>query len=446
MSKPHIPAQTAQKLFKLNSLMRRLPDYLQSASYLNGSKHQKAWSDYGYVRAISFSMYKDMYDRIGACRNGCDTWIDNCWITPPVVSIGEDDHERAGSELIFDEYEKRVGLFHALKEADRMQFPAHYSGVIVRVSDGLAPDKPLTKVSLNEIRQLIPVWEGQLIPASFDTNRNSDRYGLPETYNYNSRSVENSPEQMDGVVSDTIHWTRVWIFNEGATGQSIYGTSGIEPSFNALMDWEKMRGSGGEGAWRAAAQRFVMTAKENMQRPSDKVLDELSETLTEMFKSFDTVPYIGGSELQSLNNNMPNVEHYLEATRQDIAAGFKLSTKGIFGSQEGVLAGDQDTSSDARKFQSRRENYLKRQIEQVINWHLMFTDLPDEDWQVSWDDLAAPSMKQKLENVEIMARINQAMALYGGVFPESEMRIEAGFDAKPKGEAEEPLFNDGDDE
>lgn len=439
MSKPHLSANTASKLFRLNSLMRRLPDYLQdsNAAYLFGTKHKKAWGDYGYPRYLSFAMYKDMYDRIGACRNGCDTWVDNCWITPPVFSIGADDHDRTGAEVAFDDYSRRVNLFYVLKEADRMQYPAHYSGVIVRVADGKTPDKPLEKVKLDDVKQLIPVWEGQLIPAQFDDNRGSDRFGLPVMYTYNSRAVANSSEQRDGIISEQIHWTRVWLFNEGASGQSIYGTSGIEPSFNALMDWEKMRGSGGEGAWRAAAQRFVMTAKDNMTRPDDKVLDQLSETLTEMYESFDTVPYIGGSELQSLNNSLPNVDHILEATRQDIAAGFKLSTKGIFGSQEGQLAGEQDQNSDIKKFQSRRDNYLRIALQRVLDWHLMFTDLPAEDWEISWDDLSAPSMEKKLANAKVMSDML-------GVFSVEEIRIEAGFEAEPK-DSTEPAFTDSDE-
>lgn len=436
MSKVHINAQTAQKLITLNSLMRRLPNIYMPA-HLHNTKHQKSWVDYGYPRALAFAMYKDMYDRIGACRNGCDTWVDNCWLTPPVISVEENDDKRKGAELTLDKYARRIGLFRALKEADRMQYPAHYSGIIVRVADGKTPDEPLAKTTLDNIKQLIPVWEGQLTPGTLNTDKSSDRYGMPETYTYNSRAVENSPDQRDSIVSDTIHWTRIWIFNEGASGNTIYGTSAVEPAFNALMDWEKMRGSGGEGAWRAAAQRFVMTAKEGQQRPDNDVLDALSETLTEMFESFDTVPYIGGSELQPLNNNLPNVEHFLEATRQDIAAGFKLSTKGVFGSQEGKLAGEHDQGNDTKKFQSRRDSYLTSAIEQVLEWHVNFTDLPAEDWSVEWDDLAAPTSKQRLENAKMMSDMY-------GVFTAEEIRIEAGYNPEAE-ESTEPAFTDGDE-
>lgn len=443
--KPHYNAQAVRRMMAINSVMRKLPYYGNSPNaHLFGTKHSKSWQDYGYSIHLDFWFYHAMYSRTGLAHAVVTRTVDSCWLTNPTISIGEDDDARNAQEKALDDLFDRLDFWNQCRDLDEMQRVGHYSGAIMRVADGLPLSKPLDgKFSADKIDQIMPAWEGQLQVSETDTNPDSLRYGLPTMYTYHQRGVSRT-NQRDGNETFQVHHSRVIIWNEGARGNTIYGRSALEPCFNALMDWEKVRGAGGEGFWRQAALRAVLQANDKTggQMPKQEELDELSDVIAEMMQSFDQVPFLGNMDLNTMQTTLSDPKGFAEIILQDVAAGAGRSAKGLVGAQTGVLAGEEDTGQDLRTDQSRRENYLTKQIGKMLDWFVFYGVIPDADWQVHWDDLAAPSDSAKLDNVVKMSDINMKNP---GTFTPEEMRTAAGYDAEPEG-IEEPEFQDGPEE
>lgn len=434
--KPHLKPTLAQLRF--NALMRRLPFYTQGG-HLYGTKHSGSWSDYGYPRALDFWFYYNMYRRIGLARAVIERPADMCWVDMPSVRVNEEKDE------VFDAIAKRLRLWPTCKQVDYMQRVGHYAGVIIRVADGKRLEQPLTPVSSDKITGLMPAWEGQLVPNELDNDPRSERYGLPVTYTYSQTGVRQRA-QRDGTEQFTVHHSRVWIWNEGAAGNTIYGTSELEPVYNAILDWEKIRGAGGEGFRKQATLRAVLQAMKETagQAPTDEELDALTEALTEMNTSFDAAPYLGGMELKPLETTLSSPEHFKNTALEDVAAGAKWSAKGLVGSQTGVMAGDQDSTLDKQTAQSRRENYLTYQILDFIRWlEIYTTDIQAVDRTVEWSDLLSADDKTKIENIVRMTDANHKhwMATGGTIFTGDEMRELGGWD--PIGLDEVEAFIDG---
>jgi len=399
--KPHIKPTTGQ--LKLNAALKRLPFY-SGVGHFEGTKHSKAYSDYGYPLALDFWFYYSMYRRIGLARAAVKRPIDMCWLTPPKIKVNDELEDE-----VFKDFAKRLKLWPKLRQVDDMQSVGHYAGVIVRVADGLTLDQPLQPTKMDKIVDLMPAWEGQLIPGNLDQDPSSPRYGMPLTFTYQQNGVRRS-SQRDGTEQFTVHHSRVLIWNEGAVGNTVYGESCLEPIYNALMDWEKVRGAGAEGFWKKAAMRAVLQAAADTpgSAPSSEQLDELTETITDMQDSFDAVPYLGGMELKGLGDSgsIAAIDKASQIALEDVAAGRGWSAKGLVGAQTGVLAGEQDTSIDKQTAQSRRENYLSMQMYSMLDWLTEYTDYDGTDKIVEFDDLTASGDEAKLNLALKMAEIN----------------------------------------
>lgn len=427
MTKPHLKPTT--KDFALNSIVKRLPFYTQGVSHLAQTKHGKAYQDYGYPLTLDFWFYYSMYRRIGLARAAVKRPIDMCWLTTPTVKLDEEKEDEQ-----FKAFAERLMLWAKLRQLDDMQSVGHYAGGIVRVRDGKQLSEPLDSVRLDDITDIMPAWEGQLIPGSLDQDPTSERYGMPIEYTYQQTGVRKT-SQRDGTEQFTVHHSRVLIWNEGAVGNTIYGESCLEPIYNALMDWEKVRGAGAEGFWKKAAMRGVLQAmKDSMgQAPSEEQLDQLTEVITEMQNNFDQVPYLGGMELKNFGDggSLGSIDKASQIALEDVAAGRGWSAKGLVGAQEGRLAGDQDSSVDKQSAQSRRENYITMQIKHMLRWLAMHcSDFEDKERIVEWDDLMSPSDDSRLALSERMAKVNKDFAQE--VFDPNEVREIAGYERKPE--------------
>lgn len=421
--KPHI--KPTSKQLALNSVLRRSSFYLQGQAHIGDTKHGKAYRDFGYPLSLDFYFYYSMYRRIGLARAAVCRPIDMCWLTPPEIKLNEDEKDDQ-----FNSFAKSVRLWPKLKQIDTMQSVSHYAGLIMRIADGKPLSDPVDSVKVEDIKSLMPAWEGQLIAGSLDQDPLSERYGLPLEYTYQQTGVRQN-SQRDGTDHFTVHHSRVLIWNEGAAGNTIYGESALEPIFNALMDWEKVRGAGSEGFWKKAAMRSVLQSLGDTggQTPTPDELDSLTQVITEMQDNFDQVPYLGGMELKGLGDNgtISGVDKAAQIALEDVAAGRGWSAKGLIGAQTGVLAGDQDSGIDKQTAQSRRENYITLQLQDMLMWMSAHcSDFDDVERIVEWDDLMAPSDDMRLDLSKKMAQVNKDMM--SEIFTPDEMRDIAGYE------------------
>jgi hypothetical protein len=83
---------------------------------------------------------------------------------------------------------------------------------------------------------------------------------------------------------------------------------------------------------------------------------------------------------------------------------------------------------------------VRRLIDRLMEYGII--DMVPE-YQVMWSDLTESGLADKLANVELMAKINQAMQLLGGVYSHDEMRAVTGHD--PLGMDDLPAGYGGDD-
>jgi uncharacterized protein len=440
MTKPTLSVNEYKILMQANAFhqamnAQRRESFFRGSSFVGGDpfadmKHSKAWFDYGYPMQVDFYMHWNMYKRNGLAAAGINIPISLCWLDYPVVREGDDENdEETPWELTVKKLFKRLKLHKHMKDADRMQMVGRYSALFVRVRDGLTPDKPLGIIKLEQIIEIVPVWEGQLEPHDTDQDPASERFDRPINYTYSSAGTGNQNEKASSTFQ--IHHSRLIMMAEGAVGASIYGEPANEAGFNALLDWDKIRGSGGEASWMAAANKQILSPKEGFNGAvSQEVVDSINESLRDMKEGFDEALFLKGLEAKPMGATVPDPKIYKDMALEEYCASRMLPAKIVVGTQSGVKAGDEDTAGLMRTMQSRRLNTINDFYEDVMNWFYVHGVLvtPQDGHSLEWSDLTAPSAMAKIDAALKLSQMNKEAVLSGlpPLFDSDEIRKEAG--------------------
>jgi len=435
-NKPHVSAKhwpiiNQARSFMANSdLFGRSPYGFTGGDNLADTKHAKLWQDFGYPEQIEFFMHWNMWRRNGLAKRGASLPVNYCWLTNPWIQEGDEKQDTPYTKA-FDDHADRLDLWANFRDGDLCQRIGRYGALLLTVADGKQRHEPVDAIRADQIVKIQPLFEGQLEPATFEERKNNPRYDLPVTYTLQSGNVGNRNERTTD--AGEIHWTRLIILTEDALGSEIYGIPCNEGGFNALLNWQKVSGSGGEGFWRQAAQRFVLQATGDTggQEKDPKELDALGEMIAKMFAGFDAIPSVGNYEMKGLNTGtMPNPDGFRQMFLEEYAASMDIPSKMLVGTQTGVKAADEDTAGYRSEMQARRENVITRWVKLYLNWlGLHTTDMqPPAGIKVCWDDLTAPSEEKRLDNAKKRAEINKISVESGGkrVFIENEIRESAG--------------------
>ena len=441
MTKPTLNVNQYKQLMQLNAFhqamnAQRRDSFFRGSSFVGGDpfadmKHGKAWFDYGYPMQIDFYMHWNMYKRNGLAAAGINIPISICWMDYPVVREGEaDEHDETPWEKAVKQLFKRLKIHKHMKDADRMQMVGRYSALFVRVRDGLTPDKPMAAINADKIIEIVPIWEGQLEPGEIDQNPASARFDRPVYYNYSSTGVGNQNEKATS--AGQIHHSRLIILSEGSVGASIYGDPANEAGFNALLDWDKIRGSGGEASWMAAANKQILSPVAGFNGSvSQEVVDDINDSLRDLKEGFDEALFLKGLEAKPMGATVPDPIVYKEMALEEYCASRGIPAKIMVGTQVGVRAGDEDTASMMRNMQSRRLNVISDFYDDLLNWCYEHGVLvtPANGHSIEWSDLTAPSAMNKIDAALKLSQMNQVGAVSGtgAAFTIDEIRKEAGY-------------------
>lgn len=408
------------------------------------TKHPQAWGDYGYPEWVSFEQLYAMQQRFGLAKAGVRKPVVECWRTDPQIIQGDgrdvDNRDPTPFEIEFDSFARNFKLWERCRAGDMRQRVGQYGGLLVQIrgnADQIAWEKPLGMVRQTQIVKFIPFYEGQMIPATWDTDSNSIRYGLPTTYNFQENFIGNAGQQRQRNME--VHYSRVIIFAEGADDDSIFGEPCNESGFNSLLTLEKLIGAGGEGFWKNAAQKLVFIDNtDDTIAPDAEEQDKIDEAIKAFAENLEKQLQIGGMDVKPLNTTLIDVMPFFEVALNDYAASVDIPSKILIGAQTGRLAADEDGNAYLRGMMSRRQNVCTKFINDVIEWLFEHGVFNRTEYMVWWDDLLAPAESDKLALANKMADVNHKMTLHGLVFTPDEVRQVAGYVQKIAEVAPEP--------
>lgn len=419
-------AELKDLLIQINSNTERTGFFarFKSGGYDQADALHNVFEDFGYPCQLNFFNFWNMFRRFGVASAVVEMPADICWLSPPEVK-GSDGFDKEFTKLI-----KSTNLWNRLKGLDKRQRVGRYAGLLIEVRDGKKLSEPVKSLNgVGNVSNLKPIYEGQLEVSTTEKDQASDNFDKPTMYTYNSGAIGDRNDE--STFSGQIHPSRLIIAAEGADDGSIYGISSLENIFNDLMDLRKISGAGGEGFYQNTRSAPVISAKEGYKLKLNEKEKESLETEVDNFLSKWQKKFVSeGLEFTYPNISLDNPKEFADNAWANIAAGSKLPSDELRGTQTGVLAGDKNSKSTLRSMNSRRENFLTELVTELIDWMILHQVLPASEYEIEWDDLLADSDTDKLSLGEKMAEINERLfrAGLGAVFSEDEIREASGYE------------------
>lgn len=443
----------AAKRIMANTAYSGVGSMISSSSRSSTYKHDIEY-DFGYPRSneLGFNLFYEMWKRRGIAHGLCAKTANKTWQEAPVLVEDGDEHEETKIEAEVAKHFQRIRFWQQLQEADMRGMVGKYSAIIFQLGDGQLYSKPVDKVpgGIEGIISVIPAWEGQLKPSSWDTDVKSPNYGKPTMYLFNENAVDANNKQAR---SFEVHPDRCIIWSRDG---STFCESKLESCYNALMDVDKIRGGGAEGFWKNAKSQPVLTASEDVDfnmlsqmlgTDLEGLPDALDDVVRKWSKGFDESLMLQGMSATTLAVEMESPEHFHNIAVQEISAAWPIPQKELIGMQTGERASTEDSKAWAQTNMNRRSSLVIPNIMDIVDRFISWGVLADVGWEVSWADLTAPTITEKIEIAEKMAKINQAMFATGeAVFTDDEIRDVVGYDALEDSGFTEPVEEEDDED
>lgn len=417
----------------INTAVRRLdnmfPGYFQTTTKRNH------YVDFGYPETVTFAQLWQLYVRNGIANAAVEKTVLKVWEDNPALQIGSEPNDETKAEKELLDKLAKLRFWQHFAEADRRSMVGRYSGLIFRFADDKTMKEPVERVAgLDALVEVIPAWEGQLEVFNWDTEETSETYGQPTMYAFNEAAFDGNQHKTR---SFELHPDRVIILSRDG---SIHGESMLLPGYNALVDWEKVRGAGGEGFWKNAKSAPTLQIDKDAQisdmatamgvKP-EEVADKMDEQVEDYSKGFDSMLLLQGMEAKQLSVTLPQPEEFLRGPLQEFSASFSIPLKVLVGSQTGERASTEDAEEWSKTCNSRRTNILIPTIMEMLERFRLFGVISDDDWQPIWTDLTESSAKDKIDRADKMSGVNEKHIRSGGtepVFNENEIREAAGYE------------------
>lgn len=415
-------------------------------SLLYGSldaKRPRAWDQFGYPETLTPEQLLKAYLRGGPAYRAVHHVLDRCWQEWPRVKLKASDAETPWETRLQGILEK-VNAWPKLQDWDRRNMVGRFAGLILRVADGKQLREPLQRAS--RLVDLVPVYEHQLKPVSWDSDPNSDTFGQPSMWQYRMRNSDRQDTQGKPEQWVDVHPSRVVILAEGSVGDDFFdGIPLLQPGYNALVDLEKVSGGAAEGFLKNSSRvlKFTFDKDSDPQKltqaadgsASGKTLGQAIEEKARVLNTnVDASVAVQGGDVGTLQTTMHDPRGAWEIAANTFAAAVGIPYTILFGQQTGRLASDEDKAADNARCKSRQRNLLTQAVTAVIRRLQGCGIVEASDFEVEWAPLDAMGDADKAELGGKMAAINKDMVAAGqrAPFSENEIRKVLDYEEEPE--------------
>lgn len=424
----------------------------------SNTKRKRLYQEFGYPVELCFDDFYRAYRRNAIAGAAVMRVVDGCWEDYPEIYEGDitkDATEQTAWDKQINKLLKRC--WKQIKGADKRNLVGRYSGLLIQIKDSKSWSEPVDKAMVGRLKEkalvrLIPVWEAQLDPVSYNEDQNSENYGDVSMYSFTEIPVQQQRSNQPGRVIN-VHPDRVIILAEGSDdGRLDSGESLLEEGFNKLMDLEKVSGGAAEGFLKNASRQlnFNFSAKTNfaqLARALGVSEFELSNAMDDQVKrlndSTDSAVMMQEGDASVLSVEVADPEPTWRTALNEFCATVPIPVKVLVGMQTGERASTEDAKDWAKTRMSRRNGFLTDLITDIVSrfWSLGFiSPAKDEEISVGWSDLLAPSQAEKIANMDKLAdvAVKSTNAFGRSAITENEIRAAGELQSLPELDDEVP--------
>lgn len=295
---------------------------------------------FGYPSSLSYQLYYGMFKRGGLANTVVAKVAKACWRDVPQLMIGDDD---VGEDIITGL--KNIGAFKYLERADILNRIGNFSILLIGVPDGLELNQPLGSASdLKGVYFMPYSYEGITI-LKWDEDPVSPRFGQPVEYQVRTVNLGDK-EKETRFTTRAVHWSRIVHMAEGALDSDVEGSSSLEPVFNAMLDYQKVRGSGAESFYRNARRVFALEADKDARIDmSTEGKQAFQEEINDFNDGYQDFMRLQGMKANVMQPGLDSPRDAFDIAVEEIAGTTGIAIRILTGKGGGQLAGAEDRAS-----------------------------------------------------------------------------------------------------
>jgi hypothetical protein len=327
---------------------------------------------FGWTPNPQFRDFCRKYQTNGVATRVIDAPVRATWADPPQLEGGA-EFNKAWQDVV-----ENTSLYAHIMRFDKLVGLGRYAILLMGFDDG---GSLATEVKPNRERKLLylqPYSEDSAKIKTYETNKNSPRFGKPLLYEIDPGSFATEDETNNTAKATTsvaatliVHWTRVIHACDNSLESPVFGYSRLKSIFCDLEDLEKVIGGAAETFWLAANRGLhVDIDKDADVSPDDReaLADELDDYANEQRRLIRTK----GVTVKPLGSEVADPSGPVDALLSKISAARCIPKRVLMGSEAGQLASQQDRANwaiyiDEREAEFAQPFILKPLIVQLIN-------------------------------------------------------------------------------
>ena len=340
----------------LTALISRLQ--LANRAGLQFGGKRDLYDVFGYKKQLTTDDFLSKYIRQDVASRIIDAPPDATWSNPPTMT-GDAKIVTAWEVLV-----KEHDMWGLLNRVDRLSRLNHFAIILFGFDDGSEFDRAVTKA--DELLYVRAVGSRQITKVTFNSDRTSPRFGLPEMYEVQFddpalKTVSAGTITVEGLKDMKLHASRTVHIVEKPLEDVVFGTPIIERVYNLLDDLLKVGGGTAEIYW--------LSARAGLQADIDKEMDidpadaaALADEIEEYQHELRRVMRTRGVTLKVLESKVPNPAEIFDMLMGLISGTTGIPRRILLGSEAGELASAQDRANWAERIDERRKLFSEPRI------------------------------------------------------------------------------------
>jgi hypothetical protein len=377
-----------------NKLSRTLSALRMAGKQYDGDRDVYQALGYEPTNSLTYESYRSRYKRQDIAKAVIDRPVDATWrggVSLIEPQKNKKNAEKTEFEKAWDDLYKRLKLHSVFARLDRLTGIGKYGVLLLGINNGDFTE-PITTSEL-DLLYVKPLGEGSAVIKTWEEDPKNERYNRPKTYDVTIINPGSSTSSQK-----TVHYSRVIHVTSGLLESDTEGTPRLMAVYNRLFDLEKLVGGSAEMFWRGARPGYQVVADPDFQEIDTTGLQDQLDEYEHKIRRFLTLQ---GLTVKALETQISDPKNHVLVQYQAISAVTGIPLRKLLGSEQAKLASTEDNNSWNELIKSRREEYAEPTIiNPFADFCIAHQILPEpkNGYAVKWDDLWAPSEKERVEN------------------------------------------------
>jgi len=351
----------------------------------------------GYPVDLTYADFYVKYSRLDIARAIIDRPVKVTW-RGPLEIVESDDDKETSLEKEWKALDDRLGIKSRLMRLDKLTGIGNYGVLLLGLSDVRKREDYATPVvgAGKKLLYVKPLGQNHAKITKWESHTANERYGMPLEYEI---TITDATSNTSSVLA--VHWSRVIHIVDEMLESEVDGTPRLQAVYNRLMDLEKLVGGDAEMFWRGARPGFQGKLDQDFTMTADTKADLINQ-IDEYEHNLRRILVSEGLDLHSLASQIADPKNHVDIQMQMISAVTGIPKRILTGSERGELSSTQDQEEWNSFVQSRREEYAEPRVvrpfvDRLIKYGVLPKPVVEGEYYVKWQDLFAPSEKDKVE-------------------------------------------------